>query len=35
MTDHNFNEERGSENNRHEYENKICLKEGMPEIQNP
>jgi hypothetical protein len=20
---------------RHEYENKICLKEGMPEIQNP
>lgn len=24
-----------SENNRHEYENKICLKERVPEIQNP
>jgi len=35
MTDHKFNEEMGSENNRHEYENKICLKEGVPEIQNP
>jgi len=35
MTDHKFNEEIGSENNRHEYENKIGLKEGVPGIQNP
>jgi len=35
MTYHNFNEEMESESNRHEYENKICLKEGVPEIQNP
>lgn len=25
----------GSENDRYEYENKICLKEGVSEIQNP
>jgi hypothetical protein len=34
MTDHKFNEEMTSENNRHEYENKICPKEGLSEIQN-
>jgi hypothetical protein len=29
MTYHNFNEEMESENSRHEYENKICLKECL------